>query len=158
MFTEDITHWHKGFHDLFIYMAIEEDKDELISCVIGGMDEESATGDKLSTAGCFYTHPNYRGTGISKKVFRQVKAVMGNTFVCCSKCLSHTFPHNTGGHGLLVKKKDATSSDVYTNMGYGLYQPFVIHKAQIKVEDLCLEGEEKGLIVKVSEIFLALLL
>ena len=70
MFPEDINYWYNGFSSLFAYMAIDDVTDKLVSCCIGGMDEESQNGDTIVTGGCFYTSPEQRGTGISKEVLR----------------------------------------------------------------------------------------
>lgn len=69
--------WSIAFEKFWLYMAIDEETEDVISVVSLALQRDSE-GKKLYSIGNYYCVPEWRGKGISNKLFVQVMKHVGN--------------------------------------------------------------------------------
>ncbi|CCD70363.1 N-acetyltransferase domain-containing protein [Caenorhabditis elegans] len=68
--------WCTAFEKFWLYMAIDEENDECVSVVSLALQRNS-DGKKLYSIGNYYCVPEWRGRGVSNKLFVQVMKHVG---------------------------------------------------------------------------------
>lgn len=68
--------WLTSFEKFWLYLAIDEENDEVVSAVSLALQRDSH-GKELYSIGNYYCVPEWRGKGISNKLFVQVMKHVG---------------------------------------------------------------------------------